>query len=530
MKQNKDIIITIKKKDVRRSLNSCQNEHGQILCAFDNRLRYATAITRRSNHLSGAKLENFDELKNKINEKITKWKKTKNLNVKDFMLFVALELRLRASEKNNNKFSYYLTVYENKDGFTLRISDHHFNARTSEKTNDKYTTSVTFSNENPEVWDYFKTAPNVKAIEYVYYEDKVTKDDLISIAEDIIDFVETGKFTPSVKPNEINESPKPTGNNLSGGLYTNKTIDSIEERIKSDDSTVKDMSILDIISKYNCYITKYPKKGGVGYELTFLYYYEKDGKKYWERVSNFTITQNVYRTLKNIHKVQTNPVAEVLWQYWVKEFDRVKYSFYYDDAKYCYLVYNIMGYWQDKLLKFDKNHPHVLHKYTRKTTAEEYINDINTYDALIKHSALQKLELQLLEEEKGEVNINIKGINTKNFVKTYNSLKEKYPDTILLFRDEKKWYYTINEDAIKVMLATCWRTTPHVAAYKKNIYDPDDFLYFPYSEFDNTLKELQSAGYRVAIVEEKKGLKGIDNWNVTELNGINFDDNQKNPI
>ncbi len=77
MKQNKDIIITIKKKDVRRSLNSCQNEHGQILCAFDNRLRYATAITRRSNHLSGAKLENFDELKNKINEKITKWKKNK---------------------------------------------------------------------------------------------------------------------------------------------------------------------------------------------------------------------------------------------------------------------------------------------------------------------------------------------------------------------------------------------------------------------------------------------------------------------
>ena len=31
-----DIIITFKKKkDVRRSLNSCQNEHGQILCAFD---------------------------------------------------------------------------------------------------------------------------------------------------------------------------------------------------------------------------------------------------------------------------------------------------------------------------------------------------------------------------------------------------------------------------------------------------------------------------------------------------------------
>ena len=139
MKQTNELIITIKKKDVRRSLNSCQNEHGQILCAFDNCLRYATAITRRSNHLSGAKLENFDELKNKINKKIAKWKKAKTLDVKDFMLFIALELRLRASKKNNNKFSYYLTIYENKDGFTLRISDHHFNARTAEKTNDKYT-------------------------------------------------------------------------------------------------------------------------------------------------------------------------------------------------------------------------------------------------------------------------------------------------------------------------------------------------------------------------------------------------------
>lgn len=233
--QTNELIITIKKKDVRRSLNSCQNEHGQILCAFDNRLRYATAITRRSNHLSGAKLENFDELKNKINEKIAKWKKAKTLDVKDFMLFIALELRLRASKKNNNKFSYYLTIYENKDGFTLRISDHHFNARTAEKTNDKYTTSVTFSNEKPEDWDYFKADPNVNAVEYVYYEDKVTKDDLISIAKDIIEFVETGKFTPSVKPNEINESPKPTDNNLSGNQAHDTTLQKLELQLLSNE-------------------------------------------------------------------------------------------------------------------------------------------------------------------------------------------------------------------------------------------------------------------------------------------------------
>ncbi len=185
------------------------------------------------------------------NEKITKWKKTKNLNVKDFMLFVAWELQLRASKKNNKYFSYYLDLYENKETIVLRISDHHFDAETEKNHPAKYTTSVTFSNENPEDWDYFKADPKVKAIEYVYYEDKVTKDDLISIAKDIIEFVETGKFTPSVKPNEINESPKPTGNNLLG---TSKSEDDTAA-LKLLES-VKDTELKKIIKSYFSAIPK----------------------------------------------------------------------------------------------------------------------------------------------------------------------------------------------------------------------------------------------------------------------------------
>ncbi|MBQ3618979.1 MAG: hypothetical protein II939_12570, partial [Bacteroidales bacterium] len=201
------VVISFKKKDVRRSLNSCQNEHGQLLCAFDSRRQPASALAYRSNHLSGTKVNSFDELKKKIEEKISKWNKAKNLDVKDFMLFVALELQLRASTRNDKHFSFYLDLYETNDTITLRISDHHFDSATTIQHPAKSTTSITFSNENPEKWDYFKPDKNTQAVEYVYYEDKVTKNDLLKIADDIIKFVDSGNYVPSVKPNEIHRSP-----------------------------------------------------------------------------------------------------------------------------------------------------------------------------------------------------------------------------------------------------------------------------------------------------------------------------------
>ena len=66
--QSNELIITIKKKDVRRSLNSCQNEHEQILCAFDSRQQPTSVLAYWSNHLSGTKINNFDELQKKIKQ------------------------------------------------------------------------------------------------------------------------------------------------------------------------------------------------------------------------------------------------------------------------------------------------------------------------------------------------------------------------------------------------------------------------------------------------------------------------------
>ncbi len=257
-----EIIITFKKKkDVRRSLNSCQNEHGQLLCAFDSRRQPASALAYRSNHLSGTKLENFDDLEKKIEEKISKWKKSKNLDVKDFMLFVALELQLRASTRNDKHFSFYLDLYETNDTITLRISDHHFDAATTIQHPAKYTTSLTFSNEHPEDWDYFKPDPHTHAIEYVYYEDKVTKDDLISIANDIIGFVETGKFKPSVQPNETNKSPKNMTGNYNttlqfGEISASPLLSSLKtaapKPIKAEDFATKDDYLRPVLCTVFC--------------------------------------------------------------------------------------------------------------------------------------------------------------------------------------------------------------------------------------------------------------------------------------
>ena len=202
-----DLLISFKKKDVRRSPNLVQNEHEHLICAFDSRLRPVSTPARRSNHLSGANNENSVEIKKLLDKKIKQWQKAKTLSLEDFMLFIALELRLRASKKNGNHFSYYISLFDSGDRYTLRISDHHYDASTSEYHNAKKTTALTFSSEITENWDYFKPDKTVHAIEYVYYEDKIGKDELIAIAKDVVSFVENGKYTPSVEPNEVHHSP-----------------------------------------------------------------------------------------------------------------------------------------------------------------------------------------------------------------------------------------------------------------------------------------------------------------------------------
>ena len=204
------IIITIK-KDVRRSPNLVQNEHEHLICAFDSRLRSASASTRRSNHLSGAKDENLSEIKKLFDKKIKQWQKAKSFSLSDFMLFVSLELRLRASKKNGKHFSYYITLLDKGDRYVLRISDHHFDAATDKYHKAKKTTAITFSAEDTEEWDYFKPDNSTTATEYVYYESKMGKNEFISIARDIVTFIETGNYASTIPPEEINHSPQLEG-------------------------------------------------------------------------------------------------------------------------------------------------------------------------------------------------------------------------------------------------------------------------------------------------------------------------------
>ena len=142
------------------------------------RPRYATALTHGSNHLSGANLDELKELKKKLDRKIKDWGKADSVSIDDFFLFIAIELKLRASKKNDNHFSYYVSVIESDGKITLRISDHHYDASTDDYHRSKHTTSLTFSNEETEEWDYFKPNENTKAIEYVYYEKDLSKNAL----------------------------------------------------------------------------------------------------------------------------------------------------------------------------------------------------------------------------------------------------------------------------------------------------------------------------------------------------------------
>lgn len=202
-----EILISFRKKDIRRSQNLVPNEHGHLICAFDSRLRSTSVRPHRPNHLSGANIDEISELKKKFDKKIKQWQKADTLDVQDFMLFVALELRFRASKKNGKYFSYYLALYDNGDRYTLRISDHHYDAETERTVGAKHTTALTFSKKETEEWDCFKPDIKTEATEYVYYADKVGKDELIAIAKDIVSFVETGKYTPSIEPDEVHHSP-----------------------------------------------------------------------------------------------------------------------------------------------------------------------------------------------------------------------------------------------------------------------------------------------------------------------------------
>lgn len=99
--------------------------------------------------------------------------------------------------------------------------------------------------------------------------------------------------------------------------------------------------------------------------------------------------------------------------------------------------------------------------------------------------------------------------------KQYNSIKVKYPDTILLFR-LGDFYETFNEDAV-ITAKVCGITLTK----RNNGTDGETPLAgFPHHQLDAYLPKLVKAGYRTAVceqLEDPKQAKGIVKRGVTEI-------------
>ncbi len=100
-------------------------------------------------------------------------------------------------------------------------------------------------------------------------------------------------------------------------------------------------------------------------------------------------------------------------------------------------------------------------------------------------------------------------------IKQYNSIKSKYPDTVLLFR-LGDFYETFNEDAV-ITAKVCGITLTkrnNGAAGKMPLAG------FPHHQLDAYLPKLVKAGYRAAVceqLEDPKQAKGIVKRGVTEI-------------
>ncbi|MFP5471155.1 MAG: DNA mismatch repair protein MutS, partial [Bacteroidia bacterium] len=108
-------------------------------------------------------------------------------------------------------------------------------------------------------------------------------------------------------------------------------------------------------------------------------------------------------------------------------------------------------------------------------------------------------------------------------MKQFNTIKEKYPDALLLFR-VGDFYETFGEDAIKTS-----KILGIVLTARNNGGANVELAGFPHHSLDNYLPKLVRAGQRVAIcdqLEDPKLTKKIVKRGVTELvtPGVAFND------
>ena len=100
-------------------------------------------------------------------------------------------------------------------------------------------------------------------------------------------------------------------------------------------------------------------------------------------------------------------------------------------------------------------------------------------------------------------------------MRQYHQIKEKYPDTILLFR-LGDFYETFEEDA-----GITARVCGIVLTKRGNGTEEETPLAgFPHHQLDNYLPKLVKAGYRVAVceqIEDPKLARGIVRRDVIEV-------------
>jgi len=116
-----------------------------------------------------------------------------------------------------------------------------------------------------------------------------------------------------------------------------------------------------------------------------------------------------------------------------------------------------------------------------------------------------------------------KSSKTTPLMKQYNSIKDKYPDAMLLFR-VGDFYETFGEDAVKAS-----RILNIILTNRNNGGERSELAGFPHHSLNTYLPKLVKAGLRVAIcdqLEDPKQTKKIVKRGVTELitPGVSFND------
>jgi len=207
------VIISFKKKDVRRSPN---NPFEMNTADFKGYKCTSVDSSNLSvpNHLSGAKIGKENEFTKNLRKKIAKWGDSP-MDCDEFVLMISNLIGAYGTSGSK----YKIWIDKQGDSYSLRLSMHNVKVINYEQHGNraKHKYGVTFqSKDTPST---FEANPKIRAVEYVYFEEYTSSEQLKQIATAILNLLENGVWDESIAPADIkNVSPEQYGENLSGGL------------------------------------------------------------------------------------------------------------------------------------------------------------------------------------------------------------------------------------------------------------------------------------------------------------------------